>query len=193
MAEVIPQMRRITWLAQSTRFLLPIVIETVPDSAPQLTVSVTLRATYSGSDPTYNRRMLQQIRKHRERKKEIAELGTYIAGVYASELNGAKTPQERGVADQIAYSITQWEQNRITLLMQEEILNKLGTVPFDVPDEYWADAGRGYQRVLTHKGEVWARHELKKLRKADIEFWAKLVLPVVALVISIIALVKESH
>ncbi len=137
--------------------------------------------------------MLQQIRKHRERKKEIAELGTYIAGVYASELNGAKTPQERGVADQIAYSITQWEQNRITLLMQEEILNKLGTVPFDVPDEYWADAGRGYQRVLTHKGEVWARHELKKLRKADIEFWAKLVLPVVALVISIIALVKESH
>ncbi len=137
--------------------------------------------------------MFVSIKKHRERKKEIEELGKYIEGVYASEFSGTKTPQERGEADQIAYSMTQWEQNRITLLMQEKILKKLGSVPFNVPDEYWADTGREYQRVLTHKGEVWARHEIKKLLKTEIEFWAKLVLPVVALVLSIIALVKKSR
>jgi hypothetical protein len=137
--------------------------------------------------------MVEGIKKRKERKKEIARLRKYIDDVFASELNEAKTPQERGEADQIAYSITQWERNKLDFLEQENILKKLRSAPFNVPDEYWYDAGWEYQKVLTRKGEVWARHELKKLRNADIEFWAKLVLPVLALIISIIALVKKTH
>jgi hypothetical protein len=137
--------------------------------------------------------MFERSKYKRWRKKKIASLHKYIKEQYASELAGAKTTQEKGEADQIAYSITQHERNTVDYLEQEDLLNKLSKTPLEVPEELWYDPGWGYKRVLQHKGEVWVRHELKRLRNADIEFWAKLVVPTLALIISIIALVKKSH
>jgi len=48
---------------------------------------------------------------------------------------------------------------------------------------------RTAHNMLTDEGALWARRELRKHRQQRIEFWAKLVLPVLALVVSIIALV----
>jgi lipopolysaccharide export LptBFGC system permease protein LptF len=137
--------------------------------------------------------MFERWKYKRKRKQEVAELTAYIDGQYASELNGAKTEQEKGDADQIAYSITEWQRNRLDWLLQEDILEALKTAPFDVPEDYWYDAGWGYKKVLTRKGDAWARHELDKMWRANVEFWFKLVLPIFALALSIIALVKKSN
>jgi hypothetical protein len=67
----------------------------------------------------------------------------------------------------------------------------LKTAPFEVPKDYWYDSGWGYKSVLTSKGEAWVRHELKKVWRADVEFWFKLVLPTLALILSIIALIRK--
>jgi hypothetical protein len=135
--------------------------------------------------------MFQSLKKRRVRNKKIAELREYIDSVYESEVKGAKTPQEKGEAYQIARSICESEENELDYLRQEDILEKLTTAPFEVPKEHWEDGGLGYRAVLTERGEVWARNKLKKVWRKDIEFWMKLVLPVLALILSIIALVGK--
>lgn len=137
--------------------------------------------------------MFERWKYKKKRKAEIESLRKYIAEQYASELKGAVTAQEKGEADQIAYSVTQHERNTLDYLEQEDLLKELAKAPLDVPEEYWYDPGWGYQKTLYHKGEVWARHELEKLWRAKVEFWFKLVLPVLALILSIVALVKKSR
>jgi lipopolysaccharide export LptBFGC system permease protein LptF len=73
------------------------------------------------------------------------------------------------------------------------LLNKLRRSPLVVPQEYFEDVDRTYKLALTMKGEAWARHELKKISRAEVEFWGKLILPVLALVISIVALVHKTR
>lgn len=137
--------------------------------------------------------MFERWKYKRARKKEIAELEEYIRGVFEAEHKGTKTAQESYDAHQLAHSICQYEENRMDFLQQEDILKKLKTAPFEVPVDYWYEGGWGYEKVLTNKGVAWAAHELDKLKKAKIEFWFKLVVPILALVLSIIALVKKSH
>lgn len=135
--------------------------------------------------------MFPALKKRRVRKKKIAELREYIDSVHETEFKGAKTPQEKDEAYQIARSICESEMNELNYLRQEDILEKLTTAPFEVPKEYWEDSGLGYRPVLTYRGAVWARNELKKVWRTDVEFWLKLVLPVLALIISIVALVRR--
>jgi hypothetical protein len=85
------------------------------------------------------------------------------------------------------------EHNEMVHLQQEDLKQKLFRSPIEVPDEYWSPCGRGEHRTLTFKGEAWARSELKKMWRQDVEFWFKLVVPILALILSIIALVKKSH
>jgi hypothetical protein len=136
--------------------------------------------------------MLDGIKKCRSRNKKIAELREYIDRVYAGELKDAKTPQEKGEAYQIAHSICEYEENELDFLRQEDILNQLKSAPFEVPKEYWDEGKYCYKTVLTYRGEIWARNELKKVRREEIEFWFKIVLPVIAIIISVIALVKSA-
>jgi lipopolysaccharide export LptBFGC system permease protein LptF len=137
--------------------------------------------------------MFERWKYKRKRKAEIQSLRDYIDKEFKEAADAAKTPQEKGEAEQFAYSSCQYEINKLDYLRQEDIIEKLKTAPFEVPQDYWYDGGWEYQKVLTSKGEAWARHELDKLWRAKVEFWAKLVLPVLALVISIIALVKKSR
>jgi len=137
--------------------------------------------------------MLERLKYKRKRKAEIHSLREGIDQEFKAAVEAAKLPHEKWEAEQMAFSMTQWERNQLDYLEQEDTLIKLKQAPFEVPEDYWYDGGYGYKKVLTKKGHAWAKHELTKLRNADIEFWMKLVLPVVALVISIIALVKKSH
>jgi hypothetical protein len=105
-----------------------------------------------------------------------------------------ESQEKRKEAYQIAHSICESEENELDYLRQENTLDQLRSAPFEVPDEYWndyGDDGRWYKKTLTRKGEAWARHEMKKLQRADVEFWFKLVVPIVALVTSIVALVRK--
>jgi hypothetical protein len=141
--------------------------------------------------------MFNGVKKWNARRWRIAELRKYITGTYESELRGAKSEQERGEAYQIAHSIVQVEENELEYLQQETLQRRLGHSPIEVPNEYWNDKDLWEKPTLTNKGEAWARRELRKIWMADVEFWAKLVatlvLPTVAIVLSIIALVKKSH
>ena len=137
--------------------------------------------------------MFERWKHVKKRKKDIQSLREYIDKEFNEALASAKTPQEKGEAEQMAHSMTFWEQIELDYLIQEDTINALKSAPFEVPEEYWYDAGWGYKKTLTRKGHAWAKHELKKIRNADIEFWMKLVLPLVALVVSIIALLKKSH
>lgn len=135
--------------------------------------------------------MFKAIERRRARNKEIARLRNYIHDTYSSETKNAKTPKEKGEAYQIAHSICEFEEDELEYLRQEEVLDKLTTAPFEVPEEYWQDIELGHRKVLTSRGMVWVQNELKKVRRASIEFWFKLILPLLALVISIIALLRK--
>jgi hypothetical protein len=134
----------------------------------------------------------------KRREREIEE---YIAKESADALKDAQTAQEKWDAGQMVHSMTQDEHFEAEHLRQHSLLKKLRRSPLEVSEDFmWEEPNwRGGSDLnydhhnLTRKGEKWARHELAKLRKAEIEFWFKLVMPVVALVMSIIALVKKSH
>lgn len=137
--------------------------------------------------------MFERWKYKRKRKATIASLREYIDKEFKEATASAKTPREKGEAEQMAYSMCQYEINELDYLQQEDVLDALKTAPFEVPKEYWEDGGYGYKKVLSWKGQAWALHELKKIRNAEIEFWFKLVLPILALIISIIALVHKNH
>jgi hypothetical protein len=137
--------------------------------------------------------MFERLRYKRKRKAEIASLRAYIDNEIESAVKAVKTPYEKGEAEHMALSWCSQEINQLKYLQQQDILERLKKAPFEVPAEYWEDSGYKYNRVLRSMGLAWATHELKKIRNADIEFWFKLVVPILALVISIIALVKKSH
>lgn len=73
--------------------------------------------------------MFERWKYKKKRKAEIESLRKYIAEQYASELKGAVTAQEKGEADQVAYSITQHERNTLDYLEQEDLLNELAKHP----------------------------------------------------------------
>jgi len=132
--------------------------------------------------------MFENLKKRRLRNARIAELDAYEA-----ELSGAKTEHEKYEADQIAHAVCQREENELTFLRQEDIIQQLKNALFEVSDGYWINSQWGLKKVLTKKGEAWARAELWKHKKDNIEFFSKLIIPIVALLISIAALVKKSH
>jgi len=137
--------------------------------------------------------MWERIRLYRERQAEIVRLDAYIQREFDGAIKEAKTAQEKYDAGQLAHSITEFERNRLAFLRQESLLRRIKHAPFEVPSDYWNDSPWGMERTLTRTGEAWARAELKRLWRLDVEFWAKLVMPILALIISIIALVKKSR
>ena len=71
-------------------------------------------------------------------------------------------------------------------LKQEQLREKLLRAGIKIPDEF----GTPYNDdvLLTQKGEAWAAIQLRKYREQRIEFWVKLVMPVLSLIVSIVAL-----
>jgi hypothetical protein len=121
----------------------------------------------------------------------MRELKQGIDAVYATELSEARTPTEREVAYEVARPQVMCEENELRHLSQANLLTRLSKEALEIPKEHYFDHGEHLRTTLTDAGEMWARRELKRLRREQIEFWAKLVLPVVALIVSIIALAKK--
>lgn len=126
----------------------------------------------------------------RERRRKVTELTDYIDTTIAAEVKAAKTPQEEAEAYSIGLSIVQVEVNELDHLRQSPLVARLKSEGVLIPDEYWHECDY-WMKPLTNKGETWVRGEVKRLQRATIEFWFKLVLPIVALVISIVALLKK--
>jgi hypothetical protein len=137
--------------------------------------------------------MFERWKYRRKRKAEIQSLKDYIDKEFKQAVDAAESPKEKFEAEQFAYSYCSQEINELEYLQQEEVIEGLKKAPFEVPDEYWQDHGNDYKRTLRSKGLAWATHELDKIQREKIEFWFKMILPVAALIISIIALMKKSR
>jgi len=135
--------------------------------------------------------MLARYKQKRATAIRMRKLRQGIDAVYESELSGAKTPAEREVAYEVIRAQVMYDENEFEHLRQADLLARLSKEALTIPNEYYSDHGGSMRTTLTYAGEMWARKELKKLRREEIEFWAKLVLPVVALIVSIIALAKK--
>jgi len=99
-----------------------------------------------------------------------------------------------------------WEaaHSEITFLRQVKLIRRLTYAGLSIPHQMWTEPTKPEieietsegvylktHRTLTQEGEAWARHELTKRRREGVEFWAKIVLPIIALIISILAFVKK--
>ena len=132
--------------------------------------------------------MLPHRRAKRERLARIKQLQTQVRAVYDAELAQTETHQEREEAYDRIHAQVMFDENEIAHLQQAHLLHALDKDGVAIPKEYYEDDEWPLKPTLTHSGEMWARRELKKLRHAEIEFWAKIVLPIASLILAIIAL-----
>jgi hypothetical protein len=137
--------------------------------------------------------MFQAIKDERKRRKQIKELDAFIDKTIAEEVKTATTKQEEGEAYSRAFSMVEEEWNERDYLRQRPWLRRLRKEGILVPQEYFEERPRHLKPVLNATGETWVRGEYRRLGRLTIEFWFKLVVPILALILSIIALVKKSH
>jgi hypothetical protein len=121
----------------------------------------------------------------------MQQLRQGIDAVTKAQLRGANTPAEVDAAFKVIYAQIKYDQNELEHWSQAELLARLDKAGATIPAEHYKQNGWPMKTTLTDAGEVWGLRELKKLRREEIEFWAKLVLPVVALIVSIIALATK--
>jgi len=76
-------------------------------------------------------------------------------------------------------------------LKQEELRARLLYAGIKIPDEFATPYNDDV--LLTRKGEAWARIQLRKYREQRIEFWAKLIMPALSPIVSIVALYFSTH
>jgi len=94
--------------------------------------------------------------------------------------------------------------SEITFSRQMKLIRRLTRAGISIPPLMWTEltepeveivTNEGVSlkthRTLTQEGEAWARHELTKRRREGVEFWARIVLPIIALIISILAFVRK--
>jgi lipopolysaccharide export LptBFGC system permease protein LptF len=136
--------------------------------------------------------MFLTLKSSRKDRKRIKALKKFIDETIDSETRAAKTPQEKQDAFSLAMSMTEEERNELEHLRQKPSVALLRREGVRVPKEYW-EATWYSKETLTPEGEDWARFEAKKLWRSNVEFWGKLILPFVSIVLSIIALVHKAH
>lgn len=137
--------------------------------------------------------MFKPLVRERTRRKKTNELKAYINSVYDAELKGVSGEEQRKEAYEVARAQVLYEENDLDVLLQQKLLSQLDKAGIEVPDEYWNGEEWPLQRTLLPQGEKWARRQLRRYRDERIEFWSKLVVPILALIISIIALFVRSR
>jgi hypothetical protein len=111
------------------------------------------------------------------------ELSEKYGEIFRSDMEG------KGRADEIER--LKPSRDFLHYLKQEQLREKLLHAGIKVPDEF----GTPYNDdvLLTKKGEEWATIQVRKYREQRIEFWVKLVMPVLSLIVSIVALYISTH
>lgn len=134
--------------------------------------------------------MFQAIKDERERKKRIKELNALIEKTVYEEVSMAKDKDHEEEAYARAFSMLKRECNVRDSLRQQPWLNLLRKEGILVPSEHWQERHEHLTPVLNESGEIWVRGEYRRLWKLNIEFWFKIVVPILALILAIIFLMK---
>jgi hypothetical protein len=150
---------------------------------------------------TEENELLGTLKRKRENRKQIKlyqQLAKQISDAYEAKTRPNADGREI-TSEEADFAFHDYNEHmspvlrHLTHLRQKALLHKLDMSPLEVPDEYWFDTKDPYRKVLYPKGVAWAEHELKKIRNGEIEFWFKLVVPVAALIISVIALIRSGR
>ena len=136
--------------------------------------------------------MFKEIKKEHQRKKRIAELRQFIDKTIEEQLKNAQNSQDEDDAYQRSYAMLRKEYNESDYLRQKPYVDRLRDEGVQIDEAYWCASVQGEKKTLTADGENWVRGEAKRLWRSNIEFWAKLALPIVSLVLSIIAIAEKS-
>jgi lipopolysaccharide export LptBFGC system permease protein LptF len=135
--------------------------------------------------------MFAKQKERKARTLRMKELQASIDAVYKDELNNASTPQDREVAYQVIRAQVEDNENELTHLQQIDLTTKANKAGITIPMEFYSDYGGTLKTTLSYAGEMWVKREVKKHDRAEIEFWFKLVLPLVSLLLSVIALLEK--
>lgn len=117
------------------------------------------------------RRLNGEIYELQEERKRIIE-ATYLDSPEC-EANWARIAE---VAAQVKF----WEDL--------PLLNRARKLSIEIPDDKATEPFGDGRKGVTYTGEIWLRRELRRHRDSRLEFYGKLVMPAIALIISIIAL-----
>jgi lipopolysaccharide export LptBFGC system permease protein LptF len=88
------------------------------------------------------------------------------------------------------------------LVTQARLFERLERAGIEIPEQFLSPFDPALpinptvvlgRKLLTDAGKHWARVELRRYNEERIEFWAKLILPILSLVVSIIALAVATH
>jgi lipopolysaccharide export LptBFGC system permease protein LptF len=131
------------------------------------------------------------ILSKKERKARLQQLEESIAAIFEIARREGEAHGDRNSAILRAIELTRYEKNELDHLRQQPMRLRLRKLGIKIPDEHYLQREWPMKTSLTYVGELWGYSELRKARKAEIEFWAKIVLPILSIVLSIIALVKR--
>jgi lipopolysaccharide export LptBFGC system permease protein LptF len=82
--------------------------------------------------------------------------------------------------------------DRLERLEQEPIRARLEKAGITIPTEHLKNLNTG-DAMLTLEGKQWANRAMRRFREGRIEFWSKIALPIVSLIVAIIALFLSSR
>jgi hypothetical protein len=159
--------------------------------APGVTIVSKLGDSRMFGRSNWKRKNRQQIKDYERMAQQIGD--NYDAKMRPNKDGTQPTPEVSVYASDEYNEHMRPVLNQLALFRQKELLYRLNQSPIEVPAEYWMDTKDPYRKLLYPKGVVWVEHELRKIRNAEIEFWFKLVVPLLALCISIVALVRSGH
>ena len=135
-----------------------------------------------------------RLRVKRKRRQRIKELIEFRSRSYDQTIGSLPSDAENDVVDQeVAHfeSLTEHTDDEIDWLRQKNLLSSARSAGVEIPADAWDQSEQRNFAVLTASGEWKLRKELRKHRDLRIEFWAKIVLPIASLIVSIIALLKK--
>jgi hypothetical protein len=136
--------------------------------------------------------MFEVVRERRARAKRIAELKRLIAEAEAADYGFGDSEEEQHAESQAIDEKTRPCQNELDYLLQANLFRRVNRLGIDIPqDKLYTKSNWDEYSILTVEGEAWVRRELSKYRDSRIEFWAKIVLPIASLILSVIALMKR--
>jgi lipopolysaccharide export LptBFGC system permease protein LptF len=132
--------------------------------------------------------MLGRLTQRRAKNRRARELRETIGQFYVRESLGERGTPEFETAYRAIVERNSSAENELKTIRQMDLLVKIRNAGLLIPPEHLENPPWPLRQVLTEEGEAWARRELKKIRRSEIEFWSKIALPILSLILSIIAL-----
>lgn len=141
-------------------------------------------------DFTFMRLDLRERRKYvRRRISEIEKLVEPCYAAHEAAWKAAGQDEEaRNLASQLYRDETECLFMEMSQLRQERLCAKALLCNVPILDSDYEDTPHCEFRSLTWEAERRIRYEIKLFRRQEVEFWAKLILPTLALLVSVIAL-----